>query len=830
MKLHIFKQRSLAILLLLSGWSGLWAASQSLYQTMNSAEQRMEIAKLKTLGSVLYIGAHPDDENTGLIAYLAKDRLLETAYLSLTRGDGGQNLLGSEQSERLGLIRTQELLAARRIDGGRQFFTRAIDFGYSKSADETLAIWDRQLVLADIVWIIRRFQPDVIVFRFQPGSDGGHGHHTASAILAKEAYLAAADSTSFPEQLKFVRPWQARRLYWNSWRVDPAQMPQVRSIDIGGYNPLLGRSYTEIAGESRSMHKSQGFGSAERRGSRIEQFLPIAGDTASSDPFANLGSDWSRIQGGRPINQRIDAILAQFDETHPAVSLPALVALYNEISKLPSCLWVERKQRDLSRIIQDAAGLWLEVIADDYRAVPGNRVRLTATAVLREAYPVRLSSIRWPWTSQDSQQGQLLATQQPLEIKQEIDVPLDTPISQPYWLQLEPLKGTYQIRQQLMAGEPEPFEPITASVELEFSGQVILLQVPVAFRWTDPVEGENYRPLLVTPPVTAHLDRPLYVFNGNRPKSIRLTVHGQADSASGEVRLQLPDGWRANPSRQWFTLTGKDGEQEFEFIVSCAGQVQSGKLAVILNVAGKTWGEDLVEIRYSHIPVQTFFPACGAGLLRLPSFSSERRIGYIMGSGDDIPELLRQLGFSVALLQDEDLTDGHLNNYDVIIAGVRAYNTRPRLARAMDALMKFVERGGVYIVQYNTNSRLVSERIGPYPLRISRDRVTVEDAPVSFLLPGHPLLNMPFKIAAGDFNGWIQERGLYFADQWDEKYQAPLECHDPGEKEKSGGLLAARYGRGYFIFSAYAWFRQLPAGVPGAYKLFLNMVLANSGR
>ncbi len=824
-RIRLYKPlQSLLLTLILLSTS--FSAVHNPYATLNGADLRLAIARLQVLGSVLYIGAHPDDENTALIAFLAKDRLYDTAYLSLTRGDGGQNLLGSEQSEQLGLIRTQELLAARRIDGGRQYFTRAIDFGYSKSADETLAIWNRQEVLSDMVWIIRRFQPDVIMSRFPATGDGGHGHHTASAILAKEAFLAAADPQQFREQLARVAPWQAKRLLWNGWRLEADQAAQALTLDIGGFNPLLGKSYTEIAGESRSMHKSQGFGSAERRGRRPEYFVVQAGEPARQDIFDDIHSDWSRIQGGMICHEKIGHILRSYDETRPDNSVVALLDLEQEIAKLPASRWTRQKLDELHQIIRMAAGLWLDVTAEEYRAVAGRSLNVTAAAVLRSSTAVQLVSVRLPFAQQDSTVQITLKPQEPLEIKSRMLVPAGEAISQPYWLIQPAEKGTYRLDGADRIGEPEPFAPMQAVFTLAFGRHLVTLPVPVSYRWTDPVEGENYREVVITPPVTAALDRSLYLFNDQQSKTIRVRVHNHVNQSQGKIILQLPDGWKSQPAFHPFALEAKDAEQELIFSLLPSPAAVTGQLAVHIQTEQGVWDRDLWTIRYPHIPVQTWFPACSSRLLRLPKITADRHIGYIMGSGDEIPQLLQQLGYMVTLLTDQDLSDSDLGAFQVIIAGVRAFNTRPALKQAYDRLMAFVNRGGVLIVQYSTNSRLVSERIGPHPFRLSRDRVTVEEAPVQLLLADDPLLNQPYKIRSTDFDGWVQERGLYFADQWDHRYRTPLSCNDPGEKEKTGGMLVTRAGKGVFIFSAYAWFRQLPAGNPGAFKLFLNMVQA----
>jgi hypothetical protein len=551
-----------------------------------------------------------------------------------------------------------------------------------------------------------------------------------------------------------------------------------------------------------------------------------AGEPARHDIFDNITSDWSRIQGGAICHQKITQILHSYDETRPDKSVAALFDLEQEIAKLPASRWTRQKLDELHAIIRMAAGLWLDVITDDYRAVAGQSLNVTASAVLRSNTPVHLLALRLPFQQQDSTIQVTLKPQEPVEMKSRMLVPAREAISQPYWLIRPAEKGTYALDGSDRIGEPEPFAPLQAFFTLGFGDRTITLAVPLSYRWTDPVEGENYREVLITPPITVALDKSLYVFNDQQSKTIRVRVHNHTEKSQGEIILQLPQGWKASPASLPFSLATRDAEQEVSFTLFPSPAAVTGQLSVKVQTETGTWDRDMWTIRYPHIPTQTWFPACSSRLLRVPDIAAKRRIGYIMGSGDDIPQLLRQLGYPVTLLTDQDLTNANLDAFEVIVTGVRAYNTRPVLKQVYDKLMAFVKQGGIMIVQYNTNSRLVTERIGPYPFRLSRDRVTVEEAPVNLLLAGDPLLNRPYKIQSSDFDGWVQERGLYFADQWDSQYRTLLGCNDPGEKEKTGGMLVARFGKGVFIFSAYAWFRQLPAGNPGAFKLFLNMVEA----
>lgn len=815
------KTTLLAVLLCLTTFNELDSRN-----AQTASELQLAVKKLNVVGNVLYIGGHPDDENTALLAYLANERLLRAAYLSVTRGDGGQNLLGSEQGELLGLIRTQELLAARRIDGGEQFFTRAIDFGYSKSAEETMTIWGREEVLADMVWVIRQFRPDVIISRFPANGDGGHGHHTASAILAVEAFKAAADPDRFPEQLSLVKPWQAKRVFWNAWRPDNQPTEGLIGLDVGLYNPLLGRSYTEIAGESRSMHKSQGFGSAERRGNRMEFFQLLAGEPAEDDILDGVNTSWARIEGAVALTAQFQDIYNRFQTANPAASLPALLKALTAVDQLPANPWIPYKRQQLLNAIQKCAGLWLEAVNSDFSACPGTRLQITANAVNRSDFPLTLAKLHWSFCSQDTIINIPLQNNKPVEVKFTLNLPKDVPTTQPYWLREKALKGLYQVAEKKLiglAGEPAP---VAVDFIVTTPGGDVTFTVPVQYRWTDPVEGDMYRPLVIRPSVSINLSESLYLFPSDRRQSLHMNVMSGLANCSGQLSLQVSEGWSVEPSRISFSFSKKDEESDLTFRITPPPQETSGLLQVQAQVGDQIISTGLRTVQYSHIPSQTLFSPAEMKLLRLVVQQPTERIGYIMGAGDEIPVYLRQLGYEVALLDDESLSQDDLSQYQILITGIRAFNTRARLGAVQARLLQFVSDGGSLIVQYNNNGRMSVDNIGPYPLRLSRDRVTVEEAPVTFLLPDHPLLNKPFKIVPADFNGWIQERGLYFADQWDSHYEAMLVCQDPGEQPKNGGMLYTRYGKGVFIYSAYAWFRQLPAGIPGAYHLFINMIQA----
>lgn len=796
-------------------------------RSLNAAELRLALKKLAVLGSVLYVAAHPDDDNTAFLGYMAKGRLMRVGYLSITRGEGGQNLIGSEQGELLGVIRTQELLASRRIDGAEQYFTRAIDFGFSKSLEETMNIWGREKILSDVVWRIRTFRPDVVVTRFTP-TQGGHGNHTSSAELANQAYAAAGDPTRFPEQLKYVQPWKPKRLLWNVFRFQQADRPAVpehsTSLDVGTYSPILGESFTEMAGRSRSMNKSQGTGGGQNRGEFVNYFQHIAGDTATKDLFDGVNTSWTRVPGGAAVGDMLEAAYRSYDEENPENSLPALFRVYAELGKLKDDPWIVIKKRELQDVIRFCGGLWIDALSSDNNAIPGGEIKITVAGINRSSYPFRLERVTAPFGQIDTLLNVQMRNNQQVQVVLPVRLPRDLPYSQPYWLVGHPELGAYWISNQELVGRPENVPSLIVKARISSGDGTMDVEIPVRYRAIDPVEGEQYRPFVVNPPVTVTLPEKMYVFADGAAKSILVNLRNEGAKASGSVALKVPQGWKVTPSTVPFDLARKDENQSVSFSVQPGAGSSSGSLGVEATVGDRTIQQDMITIRYPHIPPQTVFPRAEGRLLRFDLKKSERRIGYIMGPGDEIPTALKQIGYPVTMLSDDDLKNGGLSSYDVIVAGVRSYNTRPALRANQSKLMEFVEKGGTYIVQYVTPRRAETENLGPYPFTVSGDRVSVEEAPVRFIAPDNAVLNIPNKITQDDFNGWVQERGLYFADKWDQRYAAVIASNDPGEPSKEGGLLVAQYGKGYYVFTGFAFFRQLPAGVPGAYKLFVNLI------
>lgn len=813
----------------------------------SAAELLRSIERLAVVGNVLYVAAHPDDENTRLLAYLSGEMQLRTAYLSLTRGDGGQNLIGAEQGPLLGLIRTQELLAARRIDGAEQFFTRARDFGYSKTPTETLSIWNRDAVLADTVWVIRKLKPDVIITRFPTSGLDTHGHHTASAMLAEEAFKSAADPSFAKEQLAQTGTWQAKRLYWNRspWgRLANDDLSKFLKLDVGAYNPLLGVSYGEIAADSRSMHKSQGFGSARSRGPSPEYFLPLQPPVVDGklpqSLFEGVDLTWGRVPGGGKLAQLLSQAAKEFDPRRPDAVVKTLLLARAELARLPDNPWSKPKLRELDDLLVACAGLFVEVSASDHVVVPGGELTLTMTAQNRSPLTLRLREVSLP-SGGKIPVDKPLGSGVPWQLDHTIRVPEATPISNPYWLRESPEPGLYRVSDPSLIGQPENPPPLAAEFVLELRGSqgvdsaaVELLRVvrPVLYKWTDPVAGERHRSIEVTPAVMVNVDSPVLMFADAGVRPLRVRLKAGKDQVSGSVRLELPSGFTVEPAAIPFQLDKKGAEHEVLFQLRPPAKLPAGSTAirgnlrVVAEVGAEKYSRGLLRIDPSHIPIQTLFPEATVALCRFDLKKTRSRIGYLAGAGDEVPAALRQVGFEVTLLGEEAILRQPLGQYGAIVIGVRAYNTNPRLAFYYQRLMDYVAAGGNLVVQYSTSNRLgkLNQAIGPQPFEITTDRVTDENAAVTVTLPSHPLLSRPNRITDADFAGWVQERGLYFADKWGGKYEAPLAMHDPGESDKRGSLIFIRHGKGSFVYTGLSFFRQLPAGVPGAYRLFTNLV------
>jgi LmbE family N-acetylglucosaminyl deacetylase len=801
----------------------------------NGGELLRQIERLGVVGNVLYVAAHPDDENTRLLAWLANEKLVRAGYLSLTRGEGGQNLIGPEREPLLGLIRTQELLAARAVDGAEQMFSRARDFGFSKTPEETLRIWGHDEILADVVWNIRRFRPDVIFTRFSPEDRDTHGHHTSSAMLALEAFKIAGDATKFPEQLKWVQPWQPKRIYWNrGFFGGPPKPGELAagyvSLEVNSYNAVLGESYGEIAARSRSMHKSQGFGVAPDYAPQSEWFKLLDG-SAAKNVFDGIDFSWGRVAGAGKFAELVKRARTEFRVDDPAASIPILLEAYRALDAMPDNPWKEPKRAELKRVLAACAGLFADAFAATHTAIPGGELAVTAGAVNRSKASITLREIRFK-DGPTITINKPLEKGQPLVEKATLTLPVETPPSNPYWLVEDPQPGRWTVRDQELIGLPAEPAPLSARFVFAFNGVAIDIDKPIEYKWVDPVAGERRRAVDILPPVTLRPRSPLAVFADAHKKELRVTVKASVGAVEGAVQLAAPAGWSVTPPSLPFKLAHKEDETELTFAVTPPAHLDGGDsassaatLELTAEIAGARSGRSLQRVEYPHIPIQTVVPPATVKLVRFNLARGKNRLGYVPGAGDEVPESLRQAGYDVTMLSDDAIAESSLAHFDAIITGVRAFNTNTRLFHLLPRLLEYVKNGGTLLVQYNTKNFLsdLEGPLGPYPFEIGRDRVTDETADITS--DGKTtILSAPNKLAAADFAHWVQERGLYFATKWDSKYAAPIELHDPGESPKHGALLIAKYGKGTFIYTGLAFFRQLPAGVPGAYRLLANLL------
>ena len=796
---------------------------------MSSAEILQALHKLNTVGSVLYIAAHPDDENTRLLSYMSKEQKVRTGYLSITRGDGGQNLIGKEQSEMLGLIRTQELLAARRTDGAEQFFTRAFDFGYSKTPEETFNFWNRDSILSDMVWVIRNFKPDVMICRFPTTGEGGHGHHTASAILALQAFDDAANPQKFAWQLKHTAVWQARSIFWNTFNFGTTNTTAENQLkfDVGVFNPLLGKSYGEIAAESRSFHKSQGFGSAKQRGQAMEYFKYLKGDSCKNHVLENINLTWGRMKGTDEIQQAINTCIKQFNHQHPEEILPQLIQVYRLIKEFSyqgntAKHWKKIKLQEVEQLILACSGLWIECSADDYSVVPGGNFLLKCEVAARSKSNIKINKINFE--NQDSVMNKSLVYNENIQFKHRYSVAENCSYSNPYWLNKAHLAGVFDIENKLMIGGAENTAALTIALYMSINDFEITLMKPVIFKSTDPVKGEIYRPFEILPAVTINFNETVYALTDVNAKTIDVLIKANTANVKGTLALNAV-GFDLTYNKE-ISIAKKGDELIIPVIIKRNAGAKTGMLQANILINGKVYNQSIRRINYDHIPAQFVLSEAATKILNIDIKKSGINIGYIPGAGDEISACLKQIGYQVTELSDQMIEKENLNAYDAIVTGVRAYNTNERLQIYHSKLMEYIKNGGNLVVQYNTNNRIgpVKAVIGPYPFTISRERVTNENAKMNLLDKSHPVFNIPNKIIEQHFENWVQERGIYFASEVDSNYVSLISSHDGNEPDNKGSLIVAKYGKGNFVYTGLAFFRQLPAGVDGAYRLFVNLM------
>lgn len=821
-------RKQLSFILLISLFSFNYGQNK---MEMNSSEIYESIQKLNFLGSVLYVAAHPDDENTNLISYFSNSVHARTGYVSMTRGDGGQNLIGPELRELLGVIRTRELLQARSIDGGVQFFTRANDFGYSKNPDETFQFWDRNQVLSDLVYIIRKFQPDIIIDRFDHRTPGKtHGHHTASAMLSVEAFDLAGDPNRFPDQLKRTAVWQPKRLFFNdSWFMygsieafKKADRTKFFEMEIGKYFPALGVSNSEIAASSRSQHSSQGFGSIPDLGGTVEYLEPLKGGMPKADIFEGIDTGWTRVKNGKPIGELLSKVKKEYDFKNPAASVPDLMKAYEMIQKLDEDHWKQIKSDEIKKIVAAATGLVLEVITPSQTAVADEDLKLEIEVLNRSNRDIFLNSI--------DISGKLLTVNQKLEkgkslkLTQNIQIPKDQKPTSPYWLDEKGSVGMYRVDNPKLIGLAENPNPFEASFHLKIEGKEMTIDRPLLYKFKDPTKGEVYKPFAIVPQISLKTDEKVMVFGDENPKSVKIDVKSFLDDTQGRLSLKVNDGWKVSPEFEDVKLSKKGEIKTVEFMLYPPKHQSESLLTPEFTIGNQKFDKELIEISYSHIPDQKIVLPAESKIVHIDLKKKGDRIAYIEGAGDSLPENLKQIGYEVQILSPNEITAENLKSFDAVVLGVRTFNVVPELKFKNKILFEYVKNGGNLMVQYNTNQPLVTEEISPLPLKLSRDRVTDEFSEVRFLAKDHPVLNSPNKIIQKDFEGWVQERGLYFPNQWDAGFTPVLSMNDKGESPMDGSLLVAKYGKGYYIYTGLSFFRELPACVPGAYRLLANIL------
>jgi len=801
---------------------------------LNSSEIFESIQKLNFLGSVLYIAAHPDDENTRLISYFSNKFHARTAYLSLTRGDGGQNLIGPEIRELLGVIRTEELLSARKIDGGEQFFTRANDFGYSKTPTETLEIWNKDEVMRDVLKIIRKFKPDVIINRFDHRTPGStHGHHTSSAMLSMEAFELANNSSIFPEQAEKYGTWQPKRTFFNtSWwfygskeKFEAADKSNLLSFNVGTFYPSTGLSNSEIASLSRSQHKSQGFGNTGVRGISEEYIELIKGDfPETGNPFEGINTTWSRVDGGKEIGAVLNKVEENYDFKNPAKSLPQLMKAYGMIQQLENEHWKTVKTNAIKEIIIACAGLYLEVSTENQLISPNSTIKINVEATNRSDAVIQLKKIEFNGLNIDISIQQQLDNNNPYLHELESKIPSTTNFTNPYWLNSASTLGMYQVEERAQVGMPTTPAPIQATFNLEIDNQAIGISRNLVFKTNDPVKGEVFEPLGIVPEVSVSLANSTLIFKDEKPKHIDVKVTAYKENLNGTLQLNIPDHWKVSPPNYAVSLVQKGASQNFNFTITPPKKDSENYIQPVFSIDGKKYSNEVNVINYEHIPQQTVMLPSKTKVIKLNIQKKGKRIAYVEGAGDVVPESLQAIGYEVEIIEPSEITSAKLKQFDAVVIGIRAYNTKQELAYKQQVLFNYVENGGTMVVQYNTNRGLKTENLAPFPLQLSRDRVTDEFSKVEFLAKNHPVLNTPNKITQQDFEGWVQERGLYFPDEWDSEFTPILGMNDNGENQTKGSLLIANYGKGHYVYTGLSFFREFPAGVSGAYKLFANIL------
>ncbi|HBD26048.1 PIG-L family deacetylase [Flavobacterium sp.] len=795
-------------------------ASAQAPQKLNSVEIYEQVQKLNFLGKVLYVAAHPDDENTKLITYFSNHYHAQTAYLSLTRGDGGQNLIGTELREKLGAIRTQELLAARRIDGGEQFFTRANDFGFSKEPNETFAIWNKNEVMEDVIQVIETFRPDIIVNRFSHNTPGTtHGHHTASAMLSLEAY----DLVKYkPKRIFFNTSWW---FYGSQEAFDAADKSKLLAINSNVFYPLKGKSNNEIAALSRSQHKCQGFGTLGSRGDETEYLELLKGDLPSNtNLFKGIDTSWNRVKGGNEIGKILYEIEKNFNFGNPSVHIPNLIKAYDLIQNLEDSHWKDIKSKQIIKIIEACSGLFMEAVADTETTTKDSNFNINIEVINRSQSNAKLISVKALQLPLETKNAVLKNNEKTSFQIKNVVIGETVDYSNLFWLKEKQTEGMYRVSDKSIRILPEISSNFPVIFTIEIEGKTIEFVKNICYKFNNPDDGETYVPFTVLPDVTTKIEPEVIIFNGTQAKEITVSVKAHKANAKGILSLNIPTDWKVNPKEIPFEITTKNEEKKFTFTLYPTKPEIATKLSAKAQIGNQTFDDKLITIQYPHIPKQTILVPSESKLVKLDIETKGKNIGYIMGAGDEVNKNLENLGFKVSTINPNEISTEKLQQFDAVILGIRAFNVVEELKYKNKTLFKYVENGGNLIIQYNTTNNLVTKEIAPYNLELSRDRVTDENAKVSFLAPNHKVLNQPNKITEKDFTGWVQEQGLYYPNKWSSEFIPILASNDEGESSKTGGLVIAKFGKGNYIYTGLSFFRELPEGVSGAYRLLANMI------
>lgn len=834
-KTGILKSMLLGLGLVYSGFHSGQAQSP---EQWNSSEIYHALEKFNTFGSVLYIGAHPDDENTRLITYFANHERAQTAYLSLTRGGGGQNLIGPELKTTLGIIRSHELLKARSIDGGRQFFTRALDFGYCKHPSEALETWGHEEILRDVVRNFRRFKPDLVVNRFNHRTPGStHGHHTASALLSIEAFDKANDPNYDPESATQYGIWQPKRLFFNtSWwfygsqeAFDAADKTNLLELPVGQYYAPLGASNGELAAKSRSMHKSQGFGSLSSREQETEYLELILGDLPQdkNNPFEGVSRDWQRLGLNQDhfIVQGLRKIIDNFDFKSPEKHALELLSILEELKKLPESPIKNQKTQSLTHIITQCLGLYVSAESSLPYVTPNDEVMAKVEVTNRSHQALLLNRV---YSDQlyffENTQPQLITALGSFKVES-LEAPLKSiDLSTPYWLKNQAESGRFNVSNSDLIGTAFGPEPVNVSLDFTLSGHEFTITRPLRYKYRDRVQGEVFDPFVVLPALTLSNSEAVMVFNDQKPKSLNIILTAHRDAQKGTLSLQHPEKWRVSPKFIDFEIPKAGSQINLSFDIYPPKETQTGQLIPLAQIGDQYYSKSLLEIQYPHIPKITVLEQAKTNVLKMTVSRTTQRIGYIQGAGDQVSMGLEQLGYEVIPLEPETLNKEQLNALDALVVGIRAFNTSQALVARMEMINTYVAQGGLLLIQYQTTSGLLTKQMGPLPFSLGRDRVTDQEAPVTFLDPKHPIFNKPNTIGAEDFEHWVQERGLYFAQSWSPDFTPLIGMNDPGETQTKGGLILGHYGKGTVVYTGISFFRQIPDGVSGAYKLLANLL------